>query len=75
MLKKKKSVTKKEGQYMNLNMEEIERQLRMLQADSHDCTDFRNDFKQMNKMHGADANYRDKRLGGILGKYNSERNH
>lgn len=37
---------KKEGQYMNLNMEEIERQLKMLNTDPHDCDDFRNDFRQ-----------------------------
>ena len=58
---------------MNLNMEEIERQLKLLRDDNHDCNDFRDDFRQLNKMHPADPNFRDKRLGKILDKYQDDK--
>ena len=54
-------------------MEEIERQLKLLRDDNHDCNDFRDDFRQLNKMHPADPNFRDKRLGKILDKYQDDK--
>lgn len=57
---------------MSLNMEEIERQLKLLNENTHSHDDHREDFRQLNKMHPADPNFRDKRLGKILDQYNEE---
>ena len=56
------------GVYMNMNLDEIEKQLKMTRDDSQHG----DDFKYLNKMHPADANFRDKRLGKILDTYNDE---
>ena len=64
--KKKKEVVK--GNYLSMNFDEIERQLRMLKEDPHNC----DDFGYLNKMNPADANFRDKRLGRILDNYNDD---
>jgi len=49
-------------------LDEIERQLRLLKEDPHNC----DDFKYLNKMHANDANFRDKRLGKILDTYQDD---
>lgn len=61
---KKKNQKEAPGQYLSLNFEEIESQLRQ---EGHVCEDF-----ILNKMHPSDINYRDKRLTKMLGIYQED---
>ena len=53
------------GQYMPLNFDELEAQLR--QGEGHDCDEF-----ILNKMHPGDINFRDKRMTKMLGIFQED---
>ena len=61
---KKKHEKKGAGQYLSINFDELEQQLKQ---QDHDCDDF-----VLNKMHPSDINYRDKRLTKMLGVYQDD---
>ena len=63
---KKKQTKNGAGQYLSINFDELEAQLRQ---QDHECEDF-----VLNKMHPGDINYRDKRLSKMLGVYQDDVN-
>lgn len=61
---KKKQLKNGAGQYLSINFDELEAQLRQ---QDHECDDF-----VLNKMHPSDINFRDKRLTKMLGVYQED---
>ena len=61
---KKKQLKSGAGQYLSINFDELEAQLRQ---QDHECDDF-----VLNKMHPRDINFRDKRLTKMLGVYQED---